>query len=40
MAVHIKAVQDEMPAGMQKVLDILESNMRAQPVSAPTPLLT
>jgi len=40
MAVHIKAVQDEMPAGMQKVLDILESNMRSQPVSAPTPVLT
>ncbi len=39
MAVHIKAVQDEMPAGMQKVLDILESNMRSQPVSAPTPVL-
>ena len=31
MAVHIKAVQDEMPAGMQKVLDILESSMRSQP---------
>jgi hypothetical protein len=31
MAVHIRAVQDEMPAGMQKVLDILESNMRSQP---------
>lgn len=40
MAVHIKAVQDEMPAGMQKVLDILESNMRSQPVSAPTPVFT
>lgn len=31
MAVHIRAVQDEMPAGMMKVLDILESNMRSQP---------
>ncbi|MEK9136673.1 MAG: DUF2589 domain-containing protein [Bacteroidota bacterium] len=40
MAVHIKAEQGEMPAGMQKVLDILESNMRSQPVSAPTPILT
>jgi hypothetical protein len=29
MAVHIKAVQDEMPAGMQKVLDILEKNIRS-----------
>jgi len=33
MAVHIKAVQDEMPAGMQKVLDILESNIRSQPAT-------
>ena len=33
MAVHIRAVQDEMPAGMQKVLDILESNMRSQPAA-------
>ena len=33
MAVHIKAVQDEMPAGMQKVLDILETSMRSQPVT-------
>jgi hypothetical protein len=32
MAVHIRAVQDEMPAGMAKVLDILEANMRSQPV--------
>lgn len=39
MAVHIKAVQDEMPAGMQKVLDILESNMRSTTASAPTPVL-
>lgn len=34
MAVHIRAVQDEMPAGMVKVLDILESNMRSQPAPA------
>jgi hypothetical protein len=33
MAVHIRAVQDEMPAGMVKVLDILESNMRSQPAA-------
>ncbi len=31
MAVHIRAVQDEMPAGMARVLDILEANMRSQP---------
>jgi hypothetical protein len=33
MAVHIKAVQDEMPGGMQKLLDILESNIRSQPAA-------
>ncbi len=38
MAVHIKAVQDEMPAGMEKVLGILEDAMRAQPASAPAPV--
>nr|QNO48965.1 hypothetical protein OEPDFBKK_00041 [Methanosarcinales archaeon ANME-2c ERB4] len=38
MAVHIKAVQDEMPAGMEKVLGILEDAMRSQPVSAPAPV--
>lgn len=31
MAVHIKAVQDEMPAGMEKVLGILESAITSQP---------
>lgn len=34
MNVHIKAVQDEMPAGMEKVLGILEDAMRSEPVSA------
>ncbi len=38
MAVHIKAVQDEMPAGMEKILGILEDAMRAQPVNAPAPV--
>ena len=32
MNVHIRAVQDEMPAGMEKVLGILENAIRAQPV--------
>lgn len=36
--IHIKAVQDEMPAGMEKILGILEDAMRAQPVSAPAPV--
>ncbi|QLH06426.1 DUF2589 domain-containing protein [Nitrosopumilus ureiphilus] len=31
MAVHIKAVQDEMPAGMERILGILEDGIRATP---------
>lgn len=31
MAVHIRAVQDEMPAGMEKILGILEDAIRSQP---------
>ncbi len=38
MAVHIKAVQDEMPAGMEKLLGILENAIQAQPASAPKPI--
>ena len=38
--IHVKAVQDEMPAGMEKILGILEDAMRAQPVSAPLPTKT
>jgi len=34
MAVHIKAVQDEMPAGMEKILGILEGAITATPESA------
>jgi hypothetical protein len=37
MAVHIKAVQDEIPAGMEKVLGILEDAIRGQPAKAPPP---
>ncbi len=32
--VHIKAVQDEMPAGMERVLGILEDAIRSQPDSS------
>lgn len=32
MAVHIRAVQDEMPAGMEKILGILEDAIKSQPV--------
>jgi hypothetical protein len=35
MAVHIRAVQDEMPAGMEKILGILEDAIASQPASAP-----
>jgi hypothetical protein len=38
--IHVKAVQDEMPAGMEKILGILEDAMRAQPVSAPAPVIS
>jgi len=31
MAVHIRAVQDEMPAGMEKILSILEDSITSQP---------
>ncbi|GJQ30108.1 MAG: hypothetical protein HBSAPP03_19920 [Phycisphaerae bacterium] len=31
MAVHIKAVQDEMPAGMERLLGILEGAITSQP---------
>ena len=35
MAVHIRAVQDEMPAGMEKILGILEDAIKSQPLKAP-----
>jgi Protein of unknown function (DUF2589) len=37
MAVHIKAVQDEMPAGMERMLGILEGAIVSTPASAPAP---
>lgn len=40
MAVHVKAVQDEMPAGMEKILGILEDSIISQPNSAPAPVVT
>lgn len=36
MNVHVKAVQEEMPAGLEKVLGILEDAIKSQPVSQPT----
>ncbi len=38
MIVHVKAVQDEMPGGMEKILGILEGAILAQPLSAPEPV--
>lgn len=38
MAVHIRAVQDEMPAGMEKMLGLLEDAIKAQPTKAPAPI--
>ncbi len=35
MQVHIKAVQDEMPAGMERILGILEDAIKAKALSAP-----
>lgn len=39
MDVHIKAVQDELPAGLDRILGILEKAMREQPMNAPAPAL-
>lgn len=38
MDVHIKAVQTELPAGMDRILGILEKAMREQPVKALPPV--
>lgn len=34
LAIHVKAVQDEMPAGMEKMLGILEGAITSTPVAA------
>lgn len=38
MSVHVKAVQSETPAGLERILGILEEAIRAQPVNAPKPV--
>lgn len=38
LAVHIRAVQDEMPAGLEKILGILEDAIKSQPSKAPVPI--
>ncbi|MGL6179565.1 MAG: DUF2589 domain-containing protein [Tannerellaceae bacterium] len=35
LQIHVRAVQDEMPAGMEKVLNILESCILSKPVTQP-----
>ncbi|SEQ79493.1 hypothetical protein [Arthrobacter sp. OV608] len=35
MAVHIRAVQEELPAGLEKILGILEDSIKSQPMKAP-----
>lgn len=35
LAVHIRAVQEELPAGLEKILGILEDSIKSQPVKAP-----
>jgi len=37
LAVHIRAVQDEMPEGMERLLGILENAIVSQPSDAPSP---
>jgi hypothetical protein len=34
LAIHVKAVQDEMPAGMEKMLGILESAIASKPATS------
>ena len=36
MDIHVKAIQDEMPAGLSKILDILEDAVKNKPVSPTT----
>lgn len=37
MAVHVRAVQDELPAGTERLLNILENNIKEVPAAAPSP---
>lgn len=34
LSIHVRAVQDELPAGMEKLLGILENNIKEVPVAA------
>lgn len=35
LGVHVEAVQDELPAGLDRVLTILENSIKATPIGAP-----
>jgi hypothetical protein len=35
LAVHVRAVQDELPGGMEKILGILEDAIKSQPTAVP-----
>lgn len=37
MQIHVRAVQDEMPAGLSRMLDMLEQAIQEQPVATTTP---
>lgn len=37
LAVHVRAVQDEMPAGLERLLDILENAIKEADAPAPAP---
>jgi hypothetical protein len=38
LSITVKAIQDDMPRGMEKVLGILDRAMREQPSAAPLPI--
>lgn len=37
LTIHVRAVQDELPAGMEKLLGILENSIKEVPVTTPAP---
>ena len=37
MNIQVKAVQDDMPAGMERILDLLEQTIQEKSSSSPAP---
>lgn len=37
MNINVRAVQDDMPAGLERVLDLLEQTIKEKPVTTPSP---